>query len=176
MTIRVEKKTAYIAAAALGCVLVYMFFTWFAWKQVPIGDQVFDLVAIDSFSKKIPTEYLESCSHVHPPSYILAVSSVIKSLNIPTVKAAKVLGVGCFFAVLSLIYLISLRIIPAGCGHAAAIAAVCLYAINPAVISGAQVLKQDTSILPIALLLFVLVFIKLEQEFRLPGVIVLHNV
>lgn len=173
MTIQPSQKTGYILAWVLGCILVYSFFVFFSWKQIPVGDQVFDLVSADSLAKKTHTEYLEITSRAYPPAYMLAVSSIMKGFSVSCVKAAKLLGIACFPAALLLIYLIILQVAPAGYGHAAAILAAYLYALDPAVIQGSQVLKQDTSILTVAMLLFVFAFLKQGRDIRLPGAVFL---
>ena len=166
-------KPTYLITGILGCILAYSFFSFFAWKQIPIGDQVYELVASNSLAKNIATGYVELDSRVHPPGYTLAVSYIMRCLSIPVVKAGKVLGVICFLATVLLIYLILLQVSPAGHGHMAAILAVYLYSTSPAVIQGAQVLKQDTTILTVAVLLFVLAFIKWGQNISARTLVIL---
>ena len=102
----------------------------------------------------------------HPPlhQHILA---LVFGLFGKTTIAARVLNVFCTLLVLFLVIQISREISPPEDGVTIGGIAALLYAINPFVIQHSLIVDQDTTIQPIAVLLFFWVFFRQRHQFNL---------
>ena len=157
----------------LGIFAIYLLLVSFSFRLVPVGDHVWDLIAAESLFREVSTHYLKSQSTLHPPYYSITISQFAILFDLSIIQSAKVIGVLCFMLSLLLIYAIASRLCDNANGTIPPLLACLLYALNPAAIQGSQVLKMDTSILTVALLIFIYAFVIWHKRLNRSRVILL---
>jgi 4-amino-4-deoxy-L-arabinose transferase-like glycosyltransferase len=151
--------------------LVSLFLVGASARFPPLGDQVWDLAAAEGFLEGTATRYLRDQVSLHPPFYSLLISWVSRVAGFSVVQSARAIGAVCFVAALLLVYRITLDLSREPYKSWAPSLAAFIYAVHPAAVQGAQVLKMDTSIFTLSVLVFCLGFLRWLKGRRPAGLI-----